>query len=144
MTYEAITAFMSTKKKKTKVNKHLAAAYQKKTLGGNEVNLLDGTQNEKVEVFVRMAEYTYGAVQSAVSFLFRECGVTQPPDIADSMSLYMKGSKRLGKTAKKSLGVRLDEGKKPMSKTVYRKLCEWLFQSSDKEHIFAHLFLVLE
>jgi len=54
----------------------------------------------------------------------------------------MKGSKREVKSAKQSLGLTLDEGKKPMSKNVYRKLCEWLFQSNDKEHIFVHLSLV--
>jgi hypothetical protein len=145
ITYEVITSFMATKKKLAKVDKHLADSYHRTTLGGqNEPIVLDGPSNEEVEVLVRMSESTYGSIQSSVAFLFRESGVKVPDEISSSMSVYMKGSKRLGKSAKQSLGLSLDEGKKPMSKVVYMKLCEWLFQSSDKEHIFAHLFLVLD
>jgi len=143
LSYICITSFMSTKKKRTKVNKHLAAAYQKNALG-SEVDLVATTAEEEVDVLVRMSESTYGSIQSAISFLYRETGIKAPDDLSGDLSRYMKGSKRVGKSAKQSLGLSLDEGKKPMSKNVYSKLCEWLFQSNDKEHIFAHLFLVLD
>jgi hypothetical protein len=145
LTYAVITSYMATKKKKTKVDKHLCEAYQRNALGTqNHPVAVDGTSNEEVEVLVRMSESTYGSIQSSISYLYRETGIKMPEEISASMSVYMKGSKRVGKNAKQSLGLSLDEGKKPMSRAVYQKLCEWLFQSSDKEHIFAHLFLVLD
>jgi phage-related protein len=42
------------------------------------------------------------------------------------------------------LALKLNEGKKPMSREVYSFLAQKLFESERKEHIFAHLFLVLD
>ena len=61
-----------------------------------------------------------------------------------SMSLYIKGSKRLNAMAKQMLGLDLSEGKKPMSRKVYKRICEILFSSSEPKHLFGHLFFVLD
>ena len=61
-----------------------------------------------------------------------------------SMSLYIKCSKRLNVMAKQMLGLDLSERKKPMSREVYKRICEILFRSSKPEHLFGHLFFVLD
>ena len=60
------------------------------------------------------------------------------------MSLYYKGSKRKGRKLKQDLGLEITEGKKAMSKNVYSFLAEKMFHSRETEHIFAHLFLLLD
>jgi len=100
--------------------------------------------DELVDALVRMSESTYSGIQSAITFLYREAGVKVPEEVSTNLSVYMKGSKRLGKGAKQALGLSLAEGKKPMTLQLYRKICEWLFTSPDPEHLFAHLFLVLD
>ena len=62
----------------------------------------------------------------------------------DNLSLHDKGSKRRGKNLKKSSGLKVAEGKKPMSFEVHRFLCRKLFESPKREHVFTHLFLVLD
>ena len=41
-------------------------------------------------------------------------------------------------------GLKLDEGKAPMSLSVYTKICELLFRSDRPECNFVHCFLKLE
>ena len=60
------------------------------------------------------------------------------------MSLYCKGSKRKGRKLKQDLGPEITEGGKAMSKNVYRLLAKNMFYSREAEHIFAHLFLLLD
>lgn len=145
LAYKMITDYMSTKKTTVQVNKHKAAAFQNDVLGQSyTLSIPEENNDEMIDVLVRMSDTTYGCIQSSISYLYREAGVPMPFEVSSNMSVYLKGSKRLGKGAKQALGLSLSEGKKPMSLTVYRKLCEWLFSSADKEHIFAHLFLVLD
>ena len=60
------------------------------------------------------------------------------------LSQYQKGSRRLGAKEKQQLGLKLTEGKKVLSFRGYRRLAMKLFESGRKEHISAHLFLVLD
>ena len=60
------------------------------------------------------------------------------------ISLYCKGSKRKGRQLKQDLGLEISEGKKPMSQEVFSSSAKKLFTSKKKEHIFAHLFLILD
>ena len=60
------------------------------------------------------------------------------------VSLYCKGSKRMGKSLKQGLALKISEGKKAMSRAVFSYLARMMFISSEKEHIFSHLFLVLD
>ena len=64
--------------------------------------------------------------------------------MVDALSLCNKGSKRRGKKLKQNLGLKIEEGKKPMSFQVYSFLCKKMFESDKREHVFAHLFLVLD
>ena len=86
----------------------------------------------------------YSVVQSAVLFIFRQSGVEQSAEVKGGVSLYCKGSKRKGRKLKQDLGLEITEGKKPMSKEVYSFLARKLFESREAEHLFAHLFLVLD
>ena len=62
----------------------------------------------------------------------------------DSISKYIKGAKRLGRRMKQALALKITEGKKPMSKSVYNFISRLFMESAAKEHIFAHLFFVLD
>ena len=55
---------------------------------GNEI--LEGAtdDNGKVEVTFRLSESAYNNVQSAIVFIFRQCGIKRPDAITDGMSLY--------------------------------------------------------
>ena len=139
--YDHIAGFMNTKRRVVAVNADVAAR-----LAAEEGNTLEGDVDERnqVKVAVRLGDSSYSAVQSAVSFLYRQSGVDRSEEIKGGVSLYCKGSKRKGRKLKQDLGLEITEGKKAMSKGVYGFLAKTLFFSGDPEHIFAHLFLVLD
>ena len=60
------------------------------------------------------------------------------------MSLYYKGLKRKGRKLKQDIGINISKGKKPMSKQVCSFLAKTLFASRETEHMFSHLFLLLD
>ena len=62
----------------------------------------------------------------------------------DALSLHNKGSKRRGKKLKQNLGLKIEEGKQPMSFKVHSFLYKKLFESISREHVFARLFLILD
>jgi len=45
---------------------------------------------------------------------------------------------------KEGLGLAITEGKRPLSQEAYKLLAKTLFHSEKKEHIFGHVFLVLD
>ena len=141
LTYNHIASFMNTKRRVVTVNADVAAR-----MAAEEGNTLEGNPNEEnqVKVAVRLGDSSYSAVQSAVSFLYRQSGVERSAEVKGGVSLYCKGSKRKGRKLKQDLGLEITEGKKPMSKQVYSFLAKILFTSKDPEHIFAHLFLLLD
>lgn len=154
LTYEDIVAFMETKKKKEKVNKKLAQAYKKKV---NELNpdddgdtddavqfLTEETDDGEIIVAIRQEAATYDGIRSAITFLYTSTGNKMNLVMQESLSLYIKGSRRLNILAKQTLGLDITEGKKPMTRKVYKKIAEILFRSQKKEHLFTYLFLVLE
>ena len=67
---------------------------------GNEI--LEGAtdDNGKVEVAVRISDSAYINVQSAIDFIFRQCGIKRPDAISGLISIYCKGSKRRGRQLK--------------------------------------------
>ena len=65
-------------------------------------------------------------------------------EIKEGMLVYYKGSKRKGRHLKQSLGLVISEGKKPMSREVYSFIAKKMFISEKREHIFNHLFLLLD
>ena len=160
---------MNTKKKVVSVDKSLAdqfvgsesglarssnAQTQESTGGADEDGNVQVAQTQKssgvadedgnVQVAVRLSDSIYTGIQSAIAYLYRQSGIERPQAIKDCLSLYCKGSKRRGKKLKQNLGLKIEEGKKGMKRQVYSKIAKLLFQSEKKEHIFAHVFLILD
>ena len=139
--YEHIAEFMNTKRKVLTVNADVA-----RRLAAEEGNTMQGNADaeNQVRVAVRLGDSSYSAVQSAISFLYRQSGIERSEEVKGGVSLYCKGSKRKGRKLKQDLGLEITEGKKAMSKNVYSSLAKKMFYSRDAEHIFAHLFLLLD
>jgi len=131
---------MGTKRRVVNVDRDLANRLAAEE-GASVVNAGGGG---KVKVAVRLSDSSYSAIQSAISFLYRQCGCERPTEIKDGLALYCKGSKRKGRQLKQSLGLVISEGKKAMSREVYSFIAKKMFTSKRKEHIFAHLFLLLD
>lgn len=154
LTYDDIVSFMETFKKTEKVNKRLANQYLK------QVRDLSPEENEDLEdaliltggleddgeilVEIRQEYTTYDGIRSAITQLYTATATTMPDQLKESMRLYIKGSKRLNNLAKQTLGLDMGEGKKPMTRAVYKRICQILSRSEQSEHIFAHLFFVLD
>ena len=60
------------------------------------------------------------------------------------VSLYCKGSKRKWRKLVWDIGMEVTEGKKLITLHFYKYLSKEVFKSDKKEHIFAHLFLVID
>ena len=56
------------------------------------------------------------------------------------MSLFVNGMKRCEKAAKTHLGLKITEGKEPLSVEAFEFLAKKLFYSGEKKNVFAHLF----
>ena len=82
---------------------------------GNEIIEGEIDDNGNVDVAVHLSDSAYTNVQSAIAFIFIQCGIKRPDAITDGISLYCKVSKRRGNQLKQELGLDLSEGKKPMS-----------------------------
>lgn len=159
LTYDDIASFMNSKKNIVEVDKSLIeqtslddanAAGRTRTNniasgvedGRNNADV--GKNSNVVKAAVRQSKSSYTAIQSAVSFLYRQNSVDQPIEMKNGISLYLKGSMRKSRKLKQDLGLKISEGKKGMKKSVYSKLAKILFESDEKKHIFAHLFLILD
>ena len=90
LTYAHIASFMNTKRKVLEVNADVAAKLAEK--GGSVLDVEPDEANQ-VKVAVRLGDSSYTAVQSAVSFLFRQSGVERSAEVKGGVSLYCKGSK---------------------------------------------------
>ena len=139
--YNDIAKYMGTKRRIVDVDPDLANQLAA-TEGAAVINSAGG--RGKVKVAVRLSDSSYSAVQSGISFLYRQCGLEQTTEIKEGLALYCKGSKRKGRQLKQDLGLAISEGKKPMSREVYSFLAKKMFVSKKKEHIFSHLFLLLD
>ena len=139
--YNDIAKYMGTKRRIVDVDPDLANRLAA-TEGAAVLNSAGG--RGKVKVAVRLSDSSYSAVQSGISFLYRQCGLERTTEIKEGLALYCKGSKRKGRQLKQDLGLAISEGKKPMSREVYSFLAKKMFASKKKEHIFSHLFLLLD
>ena len=110
------------------------------------------TQNEvgsyleaRVDVAVRLGDSMYSAIQSAISFLYRQSGIDSLTELKGGISLYCKGSKSKGGHMKQVIELKISGGKKQTPQEVSRLFsANQFFTSRKKEHIFAHLFLILD
>ena len=60
------------------------------------------------------------------------------------MTGYIAGLQRTGIEEKQNLGLKLTEGKRPITMAAYEFLAKNIFYSDKKEDVFSHLFLVLD
>ena len=93
---------------------------------------------------VRLGDSTYSVIQSAISFLYLQSGIERTTELKGGISLYCKGSKRKCRHMKQVIGLEISEGKKPIPQEVFIFLAKKFFKNKKKEHIFAHLFLILD
>jgi hypothetical protein len=154
--YEDIADYMATKQKVELVNRASAIQFQKTVrdisgsidaeVADDEELIMDDVEDENgdVRVAIRLDPATYEGIRSAVAYLYRESGVLMPEEMNSRLSVYIKGSRRMNLLAKQMLGLKLSEGKKHMTKKVYRYLAQVLFESEDPAHIFGHLFFILD
>jgi hypothetical protein len=102
------------------------------------------TETEKVEVLIPLSMSTYTNIRSSVAFLYRECKVPMPQDMTNSLSKYMKGTKRMSRKMKQTLSLKISEGKKVMTREVYYFISRLFMESSRKEHVFSHVFFCID
>ena len=123
--YGIVVTYMNKRRQFLKVDADAA----KRMLNHMGNAILEGPidDNGKLEVTVCLSESAYTNVQSAIDFIFRQCGIKRPDGITDGISLYCKGSKRRGKKLKQELGLDLLECKKPASFEVFEFLSKQLF-----------------
>ena len=155
LSYEHIVVFFSSKSKIVTVDAKKAESYRKKIQELNtddfdvtenmiEEQQLHADENGQVQVALRLDAASYDGYRSAISFLYKETGLTMPVIMAEKLTKYLKGSKRINLAAKQTLRLKIVEGKAEMRPQVYSKRAQILFESEKIEHIFAHTFLVLE
>ena len=101
-------------------------------------------EDGEIVVEIRQEYMTYNGIRSAITQLYTATATSMPETLKESMRLYIKGLKRLNNLVKQMLGLDMGEGKKAMSRAVYKRICQILSQSHQSEHIFAHLFFVLD
>lgn len=151
--YDIVADYMATKHKFETVDLKLALEFQKEVLSitGEESTVIENPvidqnvdENGQVRVMIRQELSTYDGIRSSVAFIFSESGVLMPQKMDSSLSLYIKGSKRLNKLAKQTLGLKICEGKRHMKVDTYRRIAKIMFQSADPSYVFAHLFFVLD
>ena len=106
---------MGTKRRVVSVDPDLANRLAEEE-GASLVNVNSAGGGGKVKVAVRMSDSSYGAINSSISFLYRQCGVERSNEMKEGLALYCKGSKQKGRQLKQSLGLVISEGKKPMSR----------------------------
>jgi len=140
--YQNIRDYMLSKKNLVKVNKQLARQY--KAVDGEEEAEIDDGNEETVDAYVLQSASSYEGVRSAIAYLYRISKVERPAELQSQMSQLLAGSKRTGRKEKQGLALKISEGKKRMTKEVYSFIAKKLFESDKPEHLFAHLFLLLD
>ena len=81
---------------------------------------------------------------SALAHLYPCTGFKPSEEMETKLKHFMGGMKCTVAKARKNDGDVLDEGKRPMSKSVYEKMCQILCEGGDDEYLFAHAFLTIE
>jgi hypothetical protein len=143
LSYEIVRDYMATKRNVNLVDRDSAEEYLKFIGSGQEITeemIIDG----KVPVYTQQSASQYDGIRSALSSLYTTARVMMPKQMKKELSTFIAGLERTGLHEKQSLGLKLAEGKKPISQKAYELLAKALFESGKKEDIFAHLFLVLD
>ena len=91
-----------------------------------------------------LSKSTYGSIQSSICHLYRLCDLMFPENFATDLNRMMSGLKKRVQRQKQKKGIRVEEGKTPMSLQVYSLLCDYFMQQPDDDSILCHTFLTLE
>ena len=145
LVYNDIAEFMGTKRIIVTVNRDKAKTFVNDG-EEDELTLNEGGADLEatLDVEVRLGDRTYSAIESTISFLYRQSGIERPMELRDEIIIYCKGSKRKGILLKQDTGLDISDGKKQIPQEVFRFLANKLFTSKKKENIFAHLILILD
>jgi hypothetical protein len=103
--------------------------------------------NEGVGVGIRLSPSSYDGECTALSYLYTECRKIKEETSRElwvKLAGYKKGSRRKGASERHHLGLKVTEGKKPLSLQGLKALARVLFRSEKPEYISAHTFLLME
>ena len=135
---------MVTKRKTIAINQNVAITAMKKNdtdfVGLVSSDVVDGN----VLALVQQSASQYEGIRSAVAYLYKATRIFMPKDMSKRLSNFIAGQRRTGVKEKQDLGLVIEEGKKPLTFNCYEAISKQLFYSDNKEHLFAHLFMVLD
>ena len=120
-----------------------AKSYIKQTKLNSKIDkkhVVDG----KVLVSTQQSQSQYDGIRSAIVLLYTLTHIAVPSDFDKEMKTYIAGLQQTGIKEKQQLGLKLSEGKKPITQAAFKFLAKSLFISDKKEDIFLHLFLTLD
>ena len=112
-----------------------------------DIEILDAERNSlhgKVEVNVQQSISSYESIRSAIGYIYKMSRISMPQHMQDHLRIFIAGKRRAGIKEKEELGLTINEGKKPLSQDAYELISKTFFFSEKKEHVFAHVFLVLD
>ena len=72
---------------------------------------------------------SYDTIRTSLSHLHRSAGIDIPDEFTQKMGTMLAGLRRTVAKSKQEKGLSLEEGKSPMSFSVYKKVCEILMKS---------------
>ena len=146
LTYETIREFMMERKKSAVINEETVKAFLKQVKKNSYSDFYgeEYVNDGKVEVTVQQSMSSYESVRSSIGYIYKMCRIPMPKEMRDNLKMLIAGKRRAGLKEKEGLGLSIVEGKRPLSQEAYELLAKTLFFSEKKEHIFAHVFLVLD
>ena len=143
ISYFVVRDYMSSKYNEVWVDRDSAEEYIWSSASKKEIKECDVVDG-RVLVNTQQSQSQYDGIRSAVVSLYKLTHVQIPEEFSREMTGYIAGLQRTGLDEKQKLGLKLREGKKPITREGYKFLAKLLFYSDKKEDIFAHLFLVLD
>ena len=145
LTYDSIRDFMMGRKKSVSIRGETVKEYMKK-VNKNPIEFTDNHFDEqgKVGVSVQQSQSSYEGIRSAVAWIYKMARTPMPETMRSHLSVFIAGKQRTGLKEKENLGLSLSDGKKALGREAFELIAKTLFVSEQKEHIFTHLFFVLD
>ena len=144
ITYSVIREFMMIGRRIQIVDKQIAEQYLRNR--NKDLTLLESAAvgHSKVKLAVQQSASQYEGIRSSISYLYKMTRVMMPDEMANNLRSFIAGQRRTGTKEKQDLGLSLLEGKRPISAEAYELVCKHFFYSGKVEHVFSHLFNVLD
>ena len=145
LTYDSIRDFMMGRRKSVSIRGETVKEYMKK-INKNPIEFTDNHFDEqgKVGVSVQQSQSSHEGIRSAVAWVYKMTRTPMPETMRSHLSVFIAGKQRTGLKEKENLGLSLSEGKKALGREAFELIAKTLFVSEQKEHIFTHLFFVLD